>query len=274
MKIQVSEEDSDPDQFEDLHAPSITTLEIHDSYLQEKSVGRLIARTPNLTSLRVDLTRDATPSGHLIDSFLDCSELALSISRLAVAVNTPGVGSTTEFHRNGLENLAISIKFFVTNTGQQGTGGAWEDGRDGNGGWVHSWGIRGSLGGFKAFSYLKTLEIAPVLLFGWHTNGLRPLRDLIPDSLQKLTLRCDLGDWQDYEWDVGQLSIVFFDYLDGGKQRELKDVVLKWMEYDFVDYHDECLALQERCRQAGIRMIAEQVQRFAEETTFITSSRI
>jgi hypothetical protein len=266
LRIQVTEKGSGLGQDEDLRSPTINTLELHDCYLKERSVGHLICRAPNLTSLSIGLTRDATPSNEdLLDSFLDCSKLASAISKLSAAESTSDSVTTDTSHRSRLENLAISIKFFITTAVDLGSGGAWEDGRNGNDGWVRNWGIRGSIGSFRSFPNLKTLEISPELLFGWHTNGARPLRELIPDSLQKLTLRCDLADWQEYEWNVVSISAAFVEYLEDDEPKALSDVVLCWMDLDYDDYYNECLVLKEKCQLRGIHMGVRQVSRFPEE---------
>jgi hypothetical protein len=184
LRIQVTEKGRDLKTDEALRACRVTTLELRDCYLKEESVGHLISRVPDLKSLRIGLTRDATPSNEgLLDSFLDCSKLALRISRFSAADGAPNAVTPEISHRIGLENLAISIKFFITTTVDVSSGGTWEDGRDGNEGWAHNWGIRGSMGSLRSFTQLKALEISPVILFGWHTKGAKTFERAHPRLL-------------------------------------------------------------------------------------------
>ena len=80
------------------------------------------------------------------------------------------------------------------------------------------------------FEGLESLDIDPVLLFGWSTNTSKPLAQLIPDSLKKLILRpfhLTKGFYGSdyYEWRSGALRDVMYHYFEGKNQQSMMQMV-------------------------------------------------
>ena len=87
------------------------------------------------------------------------------------------------------------------------------------------------------------------------------MRELLPDSLEKLTLRCDLAAWEEYEWNVDAISAVFSEYLEEDKPKRLRNVVLWLMDQDYDDYFDGSLVLSGKLRKHEILMEVQWADR-------------
>ncbi|KAI8165294.1 hypothetical protein K4K49_008654 [Colletotrichum sp. SAR 10_70] len=63
------------------------------------------------------------------------------------------------------------------------------------------WGIRGSIGSLEDFTSLTHLTISLPVLLGWKAQGAADLIDILPESLEVLTITNEMASWWKYEWD-------------------------------------------------------------------------
>jgi hypothetical protein len=60
------------DELNNIQNLEVKTFELRNSYLNEESIALLVARTPNVTSLSIDLKFPCTKMDREVDVFLDC----------------------------------------------------------------------------------------------------------------------------------------------------------------------------------------------------------
>ena len=153
----------------------LRSLNLHHSQIREDTLERLLAATPNLTSLKCGFWCDPEPMDGR-SSFLNCAALGRALR-----------------HARSIEYLAISVKFFTSSAMEVDWGGAYEKGEH--------WGIKGSIGSLKELTHLKSLEIPIVVLLGWVATTSAPqFADVLPGQLRQLLLRNDLNFFYKYEW--------------------------------------------------------------------------
>jgi hypothetical protein len=72
----------------------------------------------------------------------------------------------------------------------------------------------------KDFTTLENLEVSLVVLLGRYVSTVAPLSSVLPPNLQVLTIRDDLWDYEDWEWDDIEYIKLFYTFLKHGRWRE------------------------------------------------------
>ncbi|KAJ5161066.1 hypothetical protein N7492_006458 [Penicillium capsulatum] len=70
----------------------------------------------------------------------------------------------------------------------------------------------------KHFSCLKTAELPAPVLFGWYTDAAAPLSELLPSTLQKLSIRDEMMSAEDFEWDDNAVASAILKFLPTAKR--------------------------------------------------------
>ena len=71
---------------------------------------------------------------------------------------------------------------------------------------------------------LKTLELDPVVLFGWRPEESQWLEELLPNSFSRLHLRSDFGAWRQNGWKAQSLHEKLYNYVKEGNILGLEKV--------------------------------------------------
>jgi len=235
---------------------SVRKLEFEQCNLTEVAVGSILDKTPRVTSLVISsLARDISPTGMGTSTWLDCTALARSIAGKQKVDNT-----LPEFSRRKLlEHLSISITFYSSNSDHAGfspsifkLGGAYEHGDFENEDHSVEFGIKGSFGSMKHFTSLKTLEISPPVLLGWHVKLARPLAEVLPHSLIKLTLLNEMSYWKYYHWSFENLSSLVQAFVKNQNRGSLQVIEYHLFEDVFRRWKTQISELKELCSTVGV----------------------
>lgn len=150
-----------------LTAPTLKSLVLKRCQLIEDNIATIIRNSPNLEVLRVDIAIDA-----------DCTKGWLNMENLQTALATL---------KESLKELSLSLTL-------------WSSTAIGCGG-PGPWGIRGSIGSLEDFTSLTRLTISLPVLLGWKTQGTADIIDVLPESLEVLTITNEMSFWWKYQWD-------------------------------------------------------------------------
>jgi hypothetical protein len=198
---------------------ALTTLYFSCSSMLGKALRQIVLSASELQFLHVDINADAEAGYD--ENFTD-------MDSLASASNSPLSPSTSpEYPQAKLRELVLSISFLPYNPGKIFGGIELPDSSGTpNPGETNWWGTAGTMGILREFEGLESLDIDPVLLFGWSTNNSKPLAQLIPDSLKKLILRpfyFTSGSYgnDSYKWHSGALRDVMYHYFEGKKHQSM-----------------------------------------------------
>lgn len=150
-----------------LTAPTLKSLVLKRCQLIEDNIATIIRNSPTLEVLRVDIAIDA-----------DCTKGWLNMENLQTALATL---------KESLKELSLSLTL-------------WSSTAIGCGG-PGPWGIRGSIGSLEDFTSLTRLTISLPVLLGWKTQGTADIIDVLPESLEVLTITNEMSFWWKYQWD-------------------------------------------------------------------------
>ncbi|KAF5497623.1 hypothetical protein CGCS363_v008848 [Colletotrichum siamense] len=176
-----------------LAAPTLKSLVLKRCQLTEDSIATIIRNSPTLEVLRVDIAIDA-----------DCAKGWLNMENLQTAL-TP--------LKESLKDLSLSLTLWSSTAIDCGGPGPW--------------GIRGSIGSLEDFTSLTHLAISLPVLLGWKTQGASDLIDVLPESLEVLTITNEMASWGIYQWD--DLNC------EGGHAEAARWETLEWKIMEFLE---------------------------------------
>lgn len=167
--------------------PKLHTLRLLNCELSSRSVGILLAASPNLRTLEYNFIlnqiarrTDPTADYDIQDSNHQGEWEKLSSSLQLVAATLEDLTISTDYYN-------FSNHDVVTTSNRLLAVGDWER--------------RGRLKSLKKFTKLKRLEVPPFVLLGWTPDFTRVrLHDALPTTLRELCLRDDLNEYPRYAW--------------------------------------------------------------------------
>ncbi|KAF4473869.1 hypothetical protein CGGC5_v017241 [Colletotrichum fructicola Nara gc5] len=159
-------------------ATQLKELVMSKAQLSEASVDRLVRACPNLEVLRWEHVIDA----EYARSWLDLDTLRTSLETL----------------KHSLEELSFSVILWTSTAIDCGEPGPW--------------GIRGRLASLRGFVRLKRVTVSLPVLLGWRTNNSARLADVLPASIECVTVTNEMffwwhSQWDDTKWEADDLSI-------------------------------------------------------------------
>jgi hypothetical protein len=149
-----------------------------------------------------------------------------------------------------LQHLAISIKFSSYIQLDLPKGGEWNHDLS-NEDQTADWGIIDSIGSFRDYIALKTLEISLPVLLGWYVNRARPLAEVLPSSLEELCFRADLSHWPLFKWGVQAVKDLIEAYAMSGNRGRLRVLKYTLLAEDIDDNEDVLSDLRGICTGIG-----------------------
>ncbi|KAH9905118.1 hypothetical protein F4778DRAFT_694878 [Xylariomycetidae sp. FL2044] len=219
--------------------PNIVSLTLDRSVIPPASLATLLAATPNLKHLDLGLQWEAQPyyrryfssSSHQppFDPFLDCGALGRALAQHVPArLETLRIRIGRWWMRERESSSSLSFP------GAGGSCGPWEVGVHNVpfSNFTHAWGLRGNLGSsLRGFESLRTLEVAPEVLFGCSERGALRCRDALPGrALEHLCLSADLMIYRTWPWDLGVVARKVGDELAEEHFPALRTVTLHDLE--------------------------------------------
>ncbi|TDZ31725.1 hypothetical protein C8035_v001282 [Colletotrichum spinosum] len=148
-------------------APLLKELVLSKAQLSEASIDRLVRACPNLEVFHLEHVIDA----EYARSWLDLDALRASLETL----------------KHSLKELSFSVILWTSTAIDCGELGPW--------------GIRGTLASLRGFARLKRVTISLPVLLGWETENSASLADVLPSSIESLTLTNEMFFWWHYRWD-------------------------------------------------------------------------
>lgn len=148
-------------------ASILTTLVLEDCQLSENKLDMLLHASPKLKKLRCGIAYDA----QYCKGWFKATRVRQSLDAV----------------KKTLEHLDLSVTLWTSTALDIGDWGPW--------------GVEGSLGSLKDFSCLTYLSLTWPVLLGWKVEGSATLADVLPESLQILSLTNDMWLWAGYQWD-------------------------------------------------------------------------
>ncbi|KAF4860599.1 hypothetical protein CGCSCA1_v015064 [Colletotrichum siamense] len=148
-------------------ATQLKELVMSKAQLTEASLDRLVRACPDLEVLRWEHVIDA----EYARSWLDLDALRTSLETL----------------KHSLQELSFSVILWTSTAidcGEQGP-----------------WGIRGTLASLRGFSRLKRITISLPVLLGWRTDNSARLADVLPASIECVTVTNEMFFWWHSRWD-------------------------------------------------------------------------
>lgn len=178
---------------------NLTSLNLKECALSERSAVLVTTRFPNLTTLNLNfIRRSLSASERLAGRIPPGSQLWLDCALL-------GQYLTSSTNLEKLQHLSLSLSFPLTTSSNppQPIGGSYECGRSmDNSDPICFFGIKGSLGSLQGLASLRTLSVPTPMLLGWYPNQAPTLDSMLPEGLQGLCLQDDMSGWRLYKWDV------------------------------------------------------------------------
>ncbi|KAE9565913.1 hypothetical protein CGMCC3_g17909 [Colletotrichum fructicola] len=156
-----------PTQGGPVSATLLKELVMSRAQLSEANMDRLIRACPNLEVLRWEHVIDA----EYARSWLDLDALRASLETL----------------KHSLEYLSFSVTLWTSTAIDCGERGPW--------------GIRGTLASLRGFVRLKRVTISLPVLLGWRTGNSARLADVLPASIERVTITNELFFWWHCRWD-------------------------------------------------------------------------
>ncbi|KAL3299409.1 f-box protein [Colletotrichum asianum] len=150
-----------------LTAPTLKSLVLQRCQLAEDNIATIIRSSPTLEVLRLDIAIDA-----------NCAKGWLNMENLQTALAPL---------KESLKELSLSLTLWSSTAIDCGGPGPW--------------GIRGSIGSLEDFTSLTHLAISLPVLLSWKTQGASDLIDVLPESLEVLTITNEMASWWKYQWD-------------------------------------------------------------------------
>lgn len=144
--------------------PALTVLRLKRTHADPRVLWSLTAIAPKLKILEYDYWLHYYLS-------LDTEELRKALSPV----------------KHTLERLTISFEPFSSEAADPGEEGDRI--------------ISGALSCLKDFHNLRSLEISIIVLLGWYVRSAKGLDEVLPTSIQTVTLRDDCVSFDDWEWD-------------------------------------------------------------------------
>ena len=220
---------------------TLVSLDLPECEMDEKSLGRLLAKTPSLRKLRYDRHIDLDPtSPYQPENLSEWEWFDLPALRKAIAPI-----------QSQLIELRLGV-FFFANT-------ALDVGMD------VRWGVKPAFGGFAEFTQLEELEVPFVVFPGQKVDGgdrvLEP--EALPPALKTLRFRNDMAEHDSYLFE----SIVALKWVETFLEQkglyapnleELGLLVGENREYEWDE--DEKTHLQQLCALSGLRCIIDEDQ--------------
>jgi hypothetical protein len=237
-------------------ASTLVTLDIRKSMLTESGCSSILNACPNITELRIELSRDTRPQKYRcpVRNYLDCASLGGYIT--AASSDSSSLLRIHQKRAKSLRKLSISVSFLSGDKMHVSeVGGGLQD--DAN--LSAPFGISGSIGSLRCLAALKTLEIPLPLLLGWYPEESRLLSDILPNSLSELCFAGDLSHWELYNWDVRAVKAIVEDYVATHGVR-IKVIVYRLLQKDI---QGEAILLEELgevCRLAGVRLDVTELE--------------
>ncbi|KAH0443902.1 hypothetical protein CcaCcLH18_00728 [Colletotrichum camelliae] len=148
-------------------APTLNSLVLRRCQLAEDNIATIIQNSPNLEVLRADIAIDAD----YVKGWFNMGKLQTSLELL----------------KGSLKELSLALTLWSSTDNDCGKAGPW--------------GIRGSIGSLEDFTSLTHLTISLPILLGWKTQGASDLIDVLPESLEVLTITDEMSFWWKYQWD-------------------------------------------------------------------------
>ncbi|KAE9567614.1 hypothetical protein CGMCC3_g16277 [Colletotrichum fructicola] len=193
-------------------APTLKSLVLKRCQLIEDNIATIIRNSPTLEVLRVDIAIDA-----------DCAKGWLNMENLQTALAPL---------KESLKELSLSLTLWSSTTIDCGGPGPW--------------GIRGSIGSLEDFTSLTHLTISLPVLLGWKMQGAADIIDVLPESLEVLTITNEMASWWKYEWD--DLNC------EGGYAEAARWETLEWKIMEFLE-----------CRPPALRELRMKIGEIAGE---------
>lgn len=222
---------------------SLVSLKLHESEIDEATLGLLLRTTPSLRHLHFDrhIDLDANPPpAHLEEwEWFDLPKLRRAIAPLQTQLRSPSLG----------------VHFFANTSLDVGA-----DSR---------WGVHPSICGFTEFTQLESLEVPLVVFPGQRDDGGgERVEDLggLPRSLKRLRLRNDLAEHDTYLWEP-KVALRWIEGFLGQKDEyapQLEEMALVVGENRDHEWNEEERGQFRRlCAEVGIRCnISEDLSRF------------
>ncbi|KAJ0302665.1 hypothetical protein COL26b_013267 [Colletotrichum chrysophilum] len=148
-------------------ATQLKELVMSKAQLTEASVDQLVRACPDLEVLRWEHVIDA----EYARSWLDLDALRTSLETL----------------KHSLEELSFSVILWTSTAIDCGEKGPW--------------GIRGTLASLRGFAQLKRVTISLPVLLGWRTDNSARLADVLPASIECITVTNEMFFWWHSRWD-------------------------------------------------------------------------
>ena len=120
----------------------------------------------------------------------------------------------------------------------------------------------GTLAPFSCFPHLEYLEIAFVMLIGWEVvpHDVRPLAEMLPQSLRHLCLTDNLADWVSCDWEPKHVLERLCDLLAANKEsksqiaRSLEAVEIRRRSVTFEWEEEEEIEFDKLSEQYGMQI--------------------
>ncbi|KAF5520469.1 hypothetical protein CGCA056_v007850 [Colletotrichum aenigma] len=176
-----------------LTAPTLKSLVLKRCQLIEDNIATVIRNSPTLEALRVDIAINADYA----KGWLNLETLQTALAPL----------------KESLKELSLSLTLWSSTAVDCGGPGPW--------------GIRGSIGSLEDFTSLTHLAISLPVLLGWKTQGASDLIDILPESLEVLTITNEMASWWKYQWD--DLNC------EGGHAEAARWETLEWKIMEFLE---------------------------------------
>ncbi|KAI8268607.1 hypothetical protein K4K58_004699 [Colletotrichum sp. SAR11_239] len=195
-----------------LTAPTLKSLVLKRCQLTEDSIATVIRNSPTLEVLPVDIAINADYA----KGWLNLETLQTALAPL----------------KESLKELSLSLTLWSPTAIDCGGPGRW--------------GIRGSIGSLEDFTSLTHLTISLPVLLGWKTQDAADLIDVLPESLEVLTITNEMASWWKYEWDDLNCG--------GGHAEAARWETLEWKIMEFLE-----------CRPPALRELRIEIGEIAGE---------
>ncbi|KAI8245215.1 hypothetical protein K4K55_002637 [Colletotrichum sp. SAR 10_96] len=176
-----------------LTAPTLKSLVLKRCQLTEDNIATIIRSSPSLEVLCADIAIDAD----YVNGWFNMEKLQTSLAPL----------------KESLKELSMSLDLWSSTAIDCSRAGPW--------------GVRSSIGLLEDFISLTHLTISLPVLLGWKTQGAADLIDVLPETLEVLTITNEMASWWQYQWD--DLNC------EGGHAESARWETLEWKIMEFLE---------------------------------------